>query len=691
MKTTLIHLIRMILTPMNWVHFIKHIIKSFPQFIRSTIRFFGFFTLLIFFLFGKFYFVLERIPILKYVFIRLRVIWNLHFQRFITKIMMRLQKSKNSEINRSYLIKVGYKNLLIKKTRTLITIAGMSVGVGIIVLLLSLGYGIEKLIISQVASLDELKIIDVTTGGNTQLQLDKNFLSRIQKISSVDTVMPVVSLVGRITFNNAKTDVLAYSASNRYLESTNVKLLKGKLFSSNEKYVSFGGGDVAGASTAVQFAKKGDIASKEKSSFNILPDTAAYLWSSCSMKATLIGRVPRIEGGFTGQLVWGSNYYPFSNGVYDSDAKEYIARWVKALVPVYYEIGDGTLLPKINEYGGITWQEGCMQESELQITGIIPDFGEVLGDATTSAELVLTDTVSELDSSESGTLVASDAALLASTGTIVSTDSAGLEVVSLEQNITAVKNDSILKVKGSFSKEAVVSRSLLDLLGISLNDAVSKNFKVSFIVTKSLIPTLNGKATTEDTPYTIIGVTDDVVTPYFYIPLRDIDVLGVNTFSQVKVVMKDQNALPQVRKDIEAMGFRTSSTLDTVSQIENLFANLRIVLGLLGLVALAVASLGMFNTLTVSLLERTREIGGMKTMGMVSDEVQDLFLSEAMIMGLAGGVGGLFFGYVIGKTLSIGVSVLAVFNGQGFIELTYIPPFLIIFVLISSFIVGTVT
>lgn len=99
----------------------------------------------------------------------------------------------------------------------------------------------------------------------------------------------------------------------------------------------------------------------------------------------------------------------------------------------------------------------------------------------------------------------------------------------------------------------------------------------------------------------------------------------------------------------------------------------------------------MFNTLTVSLLERTREIGGMKTMGMVSDEVQDLFLAEAMIMGLSGGIGGLTLGYLVGKCLSLIVSAVAVTQGQGYLDLAYIPLNFTIFILITSFIVGVVT
>ena len=205
------------------------------------------------------------------------------------------------------------------------------------------------------------------------------------------------------------------------------------------------------------------------------------------------------------------------------------------------------------------------------------------------------------------------------------------------------------------------------------------------------MPEAEGKVTTKETEYRILGVINDDSTPYFYVPLVDLRRAGVNNFSQLRVMVKSEKDLAAVRKEIETIGFRTSSTADTVAQIEKLFRNIRILLATLGLVALAVAVLGMFNTLTVSLLERTREIGGMKAMGMVSREVRDLFLAEAMIMGLSGGIGGIIFGWGAGKIFSLIISSIAVFKGQGFLDLTYVPMFFVVFIIIASFLVGIFT
>lgn len=205
------------------------------------------------------------------------------------------------------------------------------------------------------------------------------------------------------------------------------------------------------------------------------------------------------------------------------------------------------------------------------------------------------------------------------------------------------------------------------------------------------MPTVPGRTLTEEQTYQIAGVIDDDENQFAYIPIQDIEVLGVTNYSQVKVQLEDKKFLESVRTKIEQLGFKTASTADTISEIEAFFGGLRSVLAVIGFIALAVASLGMFNTLTVSLLERTREIGGMKTMGMVSGEIQELFLAEAMIMGFGGGIGGLLLGYLVGQVTTYAISIVAIAQGVGYLNLTHIPLTLSTFIIISSFVVGLIT
>jgi putative ABC transport system permease protein len=88
-----------------------------------------------------------------------------------------------------------------------------------------------------------------------------------------------------------------------------------------------------------------------------------------------------------------------------------------------------------------------------------------------------------------------------------------------------------------------------------------------------------------------------------------------------------------------------------------LFAILDRLLGIFGSLALAVASLGIVNTLVMAILERRREIGVLKALGASNRDVRRLFFLEAGVMGLLGGVFGVGMGWAIGRLIHIGTTI----------------------------------
>ncbi len=325
-------------------------------------------------------------------------------------------------------------------------------------------------------------------------------------------------------------------------------------------------------------------------------------------------------------------------------------------------------VPDLTWGGKQKWVEGCMMEENLTMwQGELDKLdANVLGESTSSAKLI-----SEI---------------------VVATDSAGVEWVELKK--VEAENEKIKEVAyadGLPMGEAYISSGMLKLLGLTKDEAIKKMFAVAYVIGDGMIPKMTGRMQSKESEYQVKGVIDDDGGSYYYFNLADAKGLGINSYSQIKVLTENEAVLPEVRKQIETLGLRTSSTADTVAQIEKIFANLRMLLGFLGTIALAVASLGMFNTMTVSLLERTREVGVMKAMGMLSDEVRELFLAESMIMGLGGGVGGIVLGFVAGKILTIILSSVSVVKGQGTIDMSYIPWFFVVFILAVSFGVGIVT
>jgi ABC-type antimicrobial peptide transport system permease subunit len=241
-------------------------------------------------------------------------------------------------------------------------------------------------------------------------------------------------------------------------------------------------------------------------------------------------------------------------------------------------------------------------------------------------------------------------------------------------------------------KKGVINAEFAKLIGLSNQDAVGKKVKLTFSIPPELLNKSNVKIVANESEYEIVGVVDSEKSPIIYIPYLDLKTLGILNDSSLRVKVGNEKEVPTIRKRVETLGYTSSSVLDTVNQVNSLFSTLTLVLGIMGFVALAVASLGMFNTFTISLLERTREIGLMKAMGMKSNEVRDLFMTESLVMGLGGGFLGIIFGFIMSTMLNIGVSAYAASQGvTDSIRVSTTPTNFIILILVVSLFVGLVT
>ena len=139
------------------------------------------------------------------------------------------------------------------------------------------------------------------------------------------------------------------------------------------------------------------------------------------------------------------------------------------------------------------------------------------------------------------------------------------------------------------------------------------------------------------------------------------------------------------------MGFNTFSILDASRSLRQFFAVLYAFLGIFGSLALAVASIGIVNTLVMAILERRREIGIMKAIGASDGDVKKLFFAEAGAMGILGGVVGVMLGWAIGQVINIGTNVYL--KRQGFPPENFwsVPWWLVAFAVLFAFIVSLVS
>ena len=129
------------------------------------------------------------------------------------------------------------------------------------------------------------------------------------------------------------------------------------------------------------------------------------------------------------------------------------------------------------------------------------------------------------------------------------------------------------------------------------------------------------------------------------------------TYTTVSVRVSDPKYVQPVEDVVKKMGFNAFSIVDATRSVRQFFAVLDLFLGIFGSLALAVASIGIVNTLVMAILERRREIGIMKAIGASDGDVKKLFFFEAGVMGIFGGAVGVALGWAIGRVINLGTNV----------------------------------
>lgn len=165
-------------------------------------------------------------------------------------------------------------------------------------------------------------------------------------------------------------------------------------------------------------------------------------------------------------------------------------------------------------------------------------------------------------------------------------------------------------------------------------------------------------------------------------------------YSYVKVIAKDIDSVEAVQEEIDAMGYESSSMAQVRQEMQGYLNVIQLVLGSLAAISLLVAAISITNTMIMSIYERTKEIGIMKVLGCVIGNIRLVFLMEAGMIGLLGGV--------LGTLISYGISAVMNMLGKGLFasimgmqpadsQISIIPLWLVLLALVFSTIIGLIS
>jgi putative ABC transport system permease protein len=173
-------------------------------------------------------------------------------------------------------------------------------------------------------------------------------------------------------------------------------------------------------------------------------------------------------------------------------------------------------------------------------------------------------------------------------------------------------------------------------------------------------------------------------------------------YDQITVRTTGREVTNDVSEAIRKLGYQPAGAGEYLKELNNFFGTMRLLLGGVGAVALIVAAFGVANTMTMAILERTREIGLMKAIGARDRDILTIFLAEAGLVGLAGGVAGLGLALALQNVINGALASATAAGGAGgggasFLpvdpnmlkgQLIVIPPELMLFGLALATVVG---
>lgn len=178
-----------------------------------------------------------------------------------------------------------------------------------------------------------------------------------------------------------------------------------------------------------------------------------------------------------------------------------------------------------------------------------------------------------------------------------------------------------------------------------------------------------------------------------------------NQFNSIQVNVADSSQVNETTNSInqrllvarhvteDTKDFSVTSAQSLQETISTVTGTLSIFLTGIAAISLLVGAIGISNTMFMSVLERTKQIGVLKALGTTNREITQMFLTEASIMGFIGGLLGIFLGFIASGAVSeLGSRLITTgVRGGSAAGITAITPDLVLFSMVFSIVIGAIS
>ncbi len=238
----------------------------------------------------------------------------------------------------------------------------------------------------------------------------------------------------------------------------------------------------------------------------------------------------------------------------------------------------------------------------------------------------------------------------------------------------------------------IASMQIANILGFkSPKELIGKKVKLGVVLSKEVSSSVSEETTVTGNEVEIIGITESsasiVIVPFTYLSSE----FGVDSAQKGKILVENVDEMANIELAVQQLGFLTESVNEIIEDINSFFVVIRVIMIVLGTIIMSISAMGMLNTLSISLLQRTKEVGILKALGTKREDIFKMFIFEAILISVAGGMLGLFGGYGLAMVVNKALVYLAHKNGVELSNFVYIPYYFVAAIVSFILFLGLVT